>query len=82
MMAAIEHVFIEEIEMQTAQQFTAEEISNAQYALDTYPDNSWFWDSDSGQDALWVARRAGLQPTNTNRDRVLAHRELQAATQE
>lgn len=53
---------------QTAEQFTAEEIAQAQADLDFHPDASPYWDQ-AGQDSLYIARRAGLKASNTNRER-------------
>jgi hypothetical protein len=49
--------------------FTLRELEDAQHELDFHPDASPFWDSNAGQDVLYVARRAGLEPRTTNRER-------------
>lgn len=54
------------------EQFTAEEIAQAQADLDFHPDASPFWDQ-AGQDSLYIARRAGLKAKNTNRERCRLH---------
>jgi hypothetical protein len=51
----------------------------AQQQLDTHPDASPFWDSNSGQEALAIAKAMGLTATNTNRERCAIYREMREA---
>lgn len=48
--------------MQT-QEFTTEEIADAQAALNLYPSRCAFWDSFSGQEVLEVVIGLGIVPT-------------------
>jgi hypothetical protein len=45
----------------TREDFTEEEIREAQEALDFYPSRSAFWDSFTAQDHLEVIRACGLK---------------------
>ena len=56
--------------------WTEEDKQEAQAALNLYPDNSTFWDTDSGQEVLECARHFGIDATNTNRERCRLHAEL------
>lgn len=56
-------------------------IREAQKALDFHPDNSPFWDSRAGQEAMSVAAEFGLASKTTNAERrelYRAHREYHA----
>lgn len=45
------------------------EIALAQADLNFHPDASPYWDSDRGQESLYIARAHGLKARNTNRER-------------
>jgi hypothetical protein len=52
-------------------------VSDLQFRLNFYPDNSPFWDSSTGQETIGAARTLGLEAETTNRER--HHLQLKAA---
>lgn len=66
------------MDQSNAAEYSAEEIADAQDAIDTHPNASPFWDSDGGQEALRIARIVGLMPTTTNRERAAIHAKAMA----
>lgn len=63
-------------------EYTSEEIAAAQRDLDLYPNASSFWDTDSGQETMRIARQYSLESTNTNRERCKIHAEMMADHEE
>jgi hypothetical protein len=61
--------------MSTVEEFSEQELSDAQWALDHYPSGSTYWDSHSAQDHLEVMLKAGLKPATTEQWRLEWHRE-------
>jgi hypothetical protein len=62
--------------------YTAQEIADAQHALDHYPDYSGFWESASGQEHLSLALDLGLVAATTGEYRRGWHRAEIAAARE
>lgn len=58
--------------------YTKAEIEEAQRHLNLYPNASSFWDTDSGQETMRIARQYGLESENTNRERCRIHAEMMA----
>ncbi len=56
--------------------FTEKEIADAQAALDLYPDACPYWDARQGQETLYIADKAKLTATTTNRERVARYAEF------
>jgi hypothetical protein len=63
------------------EEFTAEEIADAQAALNLYPARSAYWDSFSGQDALEVVIALGMKPSTSDAQVRDAYRALCASIQ-